>query len=133
MPRILDHIDQLDELMRRKGYESHFASSFGFYDTLRDNLIKHAFQCYDEKRSIGPLNLETYSHWTDSHRPYVHVNFYTDYNERDGFRIMKMNLVYANSFGPIRDRELPVRENAEIPARDEVNLMIMGRRRGLKL
>lgn len=133
MQRILEHINTFTELMKKKGYEGNFHSSFGFYDTLKDNLIKHVFQCYEEKRSIGPLNLTTYSHWTDSKGPYVRCNFYTDYREPKGFGVIKMNIQYGYQYGPVRNKELPMRDNSEIPHRDQANALVMENNRGLKV
>lgn len=133
MQRILEHINTFAELMARKGYDGNFHSSFGFYDTLKDNLIKHVFQCYEEKRSIGPVNLTTYSHWTDSKGPYVRCNFYADFSEPKGFNVLKMNIQSGNEYGPVKSKEIPVRHNSEIPGREQANLMVMGKKRGIRV
>ena len=63
MQRMFDHINAFAELMKQKGYDGYCQSTFGFNDKLKDNLIKHVFQCHEEKKNVGPLNLSMYSHW----------------------------------------------------------------------
>lgn len=133
MQRTLEHINTFSRLMQNKGYDGNFHSSFGFYDKLKENLIKHVFQCYEEKREIGPLNLTTYSHWTDSKGPYVRCNFYTDFSELEGFKVLKMDLQHGNEYGPIKSKEIPVERNSEMPDRQQANRMVMGKRRGVRV
>lgn len=133
MQRMFEHISSFTERLRQKGYDGNFISSFGFCDKLEENLIKHVFQCYEEKRSIGPLNLTTYSQWKDSKSPYVRCNFYTDFSELRGFNVLKMNIEYGNQYGVLRKKEVPVSNHSEIPDREQANRIIMERKKGLKL
>lgn len=126
-------INSFVEMMKRKGYDGNFMSSFGFCDKLKENLIKHVFQCYEEKRSIGPLILTTYSHWTDSENPYVRCNFYTDFLEPHGFNIRKINIEYGDEYGVFRTKEVSVSRHSEMPEREQANRIVMERKKGLKL
>lgn len=133
MQRMFEHIEGFTKYMLRKGYDGNFLSSFGFCDKLKDNLIKHVLQCYEEKRSIGPLNLTTYSQWVDNKSPYVRCNFYTDFSDLRGFDILKMNIEYGNEYGVIRKHEVPVNHNLQIPHRDEANRIVMEKKKGMKI
>ncbi len=133
MQRMFDHINAFDELMKQKGYDGYFQSSFGFNDKLKENLIKHTLQCYEEKRNIGPVNLTTYTHWKDNESPYVRCNFYSDFNSRDGFSVMKVNIEYGNQFGVLRHKEIPIGNNSEIPDRTYANRTIMEQKKGIKI
>lgn len=131
---MFDHITAFTDLMKRKGYDGHYQSTFGFNDKLKDNLTKHVFQCFEEKRNIGPLNLTTYSHFTDSENPtspHVRCNFYTDFSEPYGFNVLKMNLEYGNNYGVIRTKELLINNNSEIPDCHAANRIMMERKRAL--
>lgn len=133
MQRLFEHINAFSRLMRNKGYDGNFHSPFGFYDKLKDNLIKHVLQCYEEKKEIGPLNLTTYSHWTDSKGPYVRCDFHADFSEPGGFNVRKMDIQYGNEYGPIKNKEILLHQNSEIPGRDEANHMVMGKKRGIRI
>ena len=133
MQRMFQHIEAFADLMDRKGYDGTFLSTYGFPDRLKDNLTKHIFQCFDEKKEIGPLNLSTYTKWTHDKSPHIRCDFYVDFTEAKGFEVMKMDIRYANQYGKIRDKELMFKSNQEIPDRAQANKMILGRKQGMKL
>jgi hypothetical protein len=133
MQRTFEHIATFVELLRIKGYDGMFQSSFGFTDKLKDNLTKHVFQCFEEKKNIGPLNLTTYSQWIDDKSPYVRCNFFTDFSEPRGFNVLKMNIEYGNEFGVIRQREIPVNNHREIPERKDAIKSIIEHKKGIKI
>ncbi|MCI0445655.1 hypothetical protein L0152_20885, partial [bacterium] len=107
--------------------------SSGFTDKFKDNLIKHVFQCYEEKREVGQFGLTTYSHWKDNRSPYIECHFHIDFREPFGFNVRKMNIKYGNEYGPIRSKEIPFSNNHEIPDRETVNRMMLERKRGMKI
>ena len=117
----------------KKGYDGYYQSTFGFNDKLKDNLIKHVFQCHDEKKNIGPLNLSMYSHYTDNKSPYVKCIFHTDFSEPKGFNVTKMNIEYGNEYGILRNKEIPVTSNSKIPDRAAVNLMMTDKKRAMRI
>ncbi len=133
MQRMFEHINAFTELMKQKGYDGIYLSSFGFTGRLKDNLTQHVFQCFEEKKDIGPLNLSTYSKWTDDKSPYVRCDFYVDFNDVIGFEIVKMNVNYANQYGMIREKEILLKSNREIPERDRANRMVLKRKQGIRI
>lgn len=133
MQRIFEHINGFTDLMNRKGYDGYFQSSLGFSDRLRDNLTKHVFQCYEEKREAGPLNLTTHAYWKDNKSNYVQCNFQVDFSEPTGFNVQKINIEYGNEYGRLRNKEISVRNSAEIPDRETVNRMMLEKKRGMKI
>lgn len=130
---MFEHIAVFVDRMHQKGYHKMFQSSSGFCDNLKNSLSKHVFQCYEEKQSIAPLVLTTYSLWNDSKSPYVRCNFYTNFSDLNGFQVHKMNIEYGNEYGIIREKVIPVNSNSQIPSREEANQMITDRRKRLKL
>jgi len=133
MQRMFEHINGFAELMNRKGYDKLFQSSSGFTDKLKDNLIKHVFQCYEEKREVGQFGLTTYAHWQDTRSPYIKCSFHMDFREPFGFNVRKMNIQYGNEYGPLRNKEIPFRNNQEIPDRETVNRMMLEKKQGMKI
>jgi hypothetical protein len=133
MQRLYEHINVFTELMERKGYDGHYLSSYGFTDKLKENLTKHVLQCFEEKKEPGPLNLSTYSKWTDDQSPYVRCDFHVGFSDAKGFEVLKMDILYANQYGKIREKEIPLKNNNEIPDRDRANRMIIGRKQRMKL
>ncbi len=132
MQRMSEHINGFTELMERKGYDGIFLSSYGFKDRLKENLTKHVFQSFEENKNIGPLNLSTYSKWTDPDNPHVRCDFYIKYGDVKGFEVMKMNVSYANQYGTIRSKEIQVNNNSEIPEKNQANHMIQ-KSKGMRL
>src|SRR3989337_1425581 len=136
MQRMFEHITGFVDLMRKKGYDGNYQSTFGFNDKLKDNLVKHVFQCFEENKNIGPLNLTTYSHWTegaDMKSPHVRCNFYTDFSEARGFEVLKMNIEYGKEYGVIRKKELSINSNSDIPDCEQANRVVMEKKRGMKI
>lgn len=133
MQKMFQHIDAFADLMNRKGYDGMFLSTYGFPDKLKDNLTQHVFQCFEEKKNIGPLNLSTYSKWTDDKSPHVRCDFYVDFKEVAGFEVVKMNVSYANQYGMIRSKEIHLKSNREIPERDRANQMVLKRKQGIRI
>lgn len=127
-----EYINVFTDLMERKGYDGIFLSSYGFKDQLKENLTKHVFHSFEEKKNIGPLNLSTYSKWTDSDSPYVRCDFYLKYGDVKGFEVMKMNVSYGNQYGTIRSKEIHLNNNNEIPEKNQANQMII-KSKGMRL
>lgn len=132
MQRMSEHIKLFAELMDRKGYDGIFLSSYGFKDRLKENLTKHVFQCFVEKKNIGPFTLSTYSKWTDPNNPHVRCDFYVKYGDVKGFEVMKMNVSYGNQYGTIRSKEIHLDNNSEFPEKNQANHMIQ-KSKGMKL
>lgn len=133
MQRMFDHINAFAELMKQKGYDGYYQSTFDFNDKLKDNLIKHVFQCHEERKDVAPLNLSTYSHWTDNKSPYVRCNFHVDFSEPKGFNVTKMNIEYGDEYGILRNKEIPVTSNSEIPDRVAANNMMMEKKKAMRI
>ena len=133
MQRMFEHINAFTELMKQKGYDGIYLSSFGFTGRLKDNLTQHVFQCFEEKKDIGPLNLSTYSKWTDDKSPHVRCDFYVDFSDAKGFEAQKMTINYANQYGMIREKEIHLNGNYEIPERDQANRMVLKRKQGIRI
>lgn len=128
-----EHIKSFTALMERKGYDGTFVSSYGFFGKLKENLIQHVFQSFVEKKSVGPLNLSTYSKWKDDNSPYVRCDFHADYSNAAGFQVLNMEINYGNGYGIFRNKELHFRNNGEIPEREQANQMVLNRKKSLRL
>jgi hypothetical protein len=133
MQKMFQHIDAFADLMNRKGYDGMFLSTYGFPDKLKDNLTQHVFQCFEEKKEIGPLNLSTYTKWTDDESPYVRCDFHVHFSDAKGFEAQKMTIHYANPYGMIREKEVHLNGNYEIPERDRANRMVLQRKQGMRI
>lgn len=133
MQKMFQHINAFTELMKQKGYDGIYLSSYGFTGRLKDNLTQHVFQCFEEKKDIGPLNLSTYSKWIDDKSPYVRCDFYVNFTDSSGFQAMKIEINYANQYGMIRNKEIPLNGNHEIPERDQANRMVLKRKQGIRI
>jgi hypothetical protein len=125
MQRMFEHINAFADLLNRKGYDGNFHSPFGFYDKLKDNLTKHVFQCFEEKKKMEPINLATYTHWKDNDSPYVRCNFQIEFSMNEGFRIINMNISYGNAHGVLRHKDILIKNNAQIPQRMGANKMML--------
>lgn len=132
MQRMFEHINHFARLMNQKGYDGFFSSSSGFIDKLKDNLTKHIFQCYEEKREVGEFSLSTYTHWQDDRSPYVKCYFHMDFKEPTGFNIQEITIQYGHEYGTLRKKGIPIRNN-DIPDREAVNRMMLERKRGMKI
>lgn len=131
--RTFQHLLNFSNCLKEKGYDGLFLSTFGFTDHIQENLIQHVFQCFDEKKNIGPLNLTTYTKWKEEGNPYIRCNFFTGFREPIGFDVMKMHIEYGNQHGVLRTKEMLISNNKEIPTKEEVNKMILEKRKGLKI
>ncbi len=129
MQRMFEHIKSFASTMKAKGYDGHFLSSFGYSDRLFENMVKHVFQCYQEKRDIGPLNLMTYTHWRGDDRPHIRCNFYTDFNDNQGFKVNKLDVEYGIGYETLKRKEIPVKANFEVPDKDQLNRMMLERKK----
>ncbi len=132
MQRLSEHIKTFTELMERKGYDGTFLSSYGVNDRLKENLTKHIFKCFEEKKNIGPLNLSTYSKWIDPYSPYVRCDFNLNFEDAKGFEVVKMKVSYANQYGIIRSKEINLNNNSAIPEKDQANHMVQ-KSKGMRL
>lgn len=133
MQRMYAHINAFAEFLDQKGYDGHFASSLGFFGKIKENLTKHVFQCFEEKRSIEPLSLSTFTHWEHEDRPYVRCDFQTSFSASSGFKISKLKIEYGNSYGMVKQKDLSIHYPSEVPDRQEANRMILDQKRTVKL
>jgi hypothetical protein len=120
-------------MMKQKGYDGYFLSPLGFNNKLDDNLIQHAIQCFQENRQVGPVDLQTYTHWRDDDSPHVHCTFKTDYNDTEGFKIKKLDIDYGIGQDILKQKNISVNANSEIPDRNQLNSMMLHRKRNLRL
>jgi hypothetical protein len=133
MKKLIEHIKAFASMMKQKGYDGYFLSSSGLTDKLNNNLFLHAVKCQQEQRQIGPVDLQTYTHWKDGDSPHVHCTFKTDYNDTEGFKVKKLDIDYGIGKDILKRKDISVNANSEIPDKDQLNSMMLQRKRNLRL
>lgn len=133
MKRLDVHIDELEKLMNEKGYDGHFLCNSAFPCKLRESVHQHLLEVLPGATYVQPFYLTTYSLWKDEESPYVKCDLKVSYDRSEGFRIEKVEAMYASYLGTIRNFETRLINNMDMPTRQKVNSMVGPRKRSLKL
>lgn len=133
MDKVDRHIEDLGLLMVAKGYDGHFLCNSAHPGKLRDSLYAHFLETFREQKHVPPFYLTTYSHWKDEESPYVKCDFRIKYDSSTGFRVDRMEVKRANSFGTIKSYDVWPAKNEEIPTREKANELAGQKKRNLKI
>jgi hypothetical protein len=127
------HIDELEKLMKEKGYDGSFLCNSNFPGKLRESLQQHLSEMLQEQNHLPPFYLTTYSHWRDEENPYVLCDFKVKYDKWNGFRIEKLEVKRASPFGTIKNYETHLINNEDLPSREKANTLVGQRKWSMKL
>lgn len=136
MKSIGEHIDELNELMSRKGFDGYFLSNSDFPGKLKDSLHQHMQNVMHESTPVRPFYLTTYSLWNGEEKPYVICDFKLQYDTKAGFSVMKLDAkcVVDRLSNPARTMEVNLGKNEDMPTCAAVNAALSPKRKSsLKL
>lgn len=133
MQRMFAHINAFVDLMNRKGYDGMFLSDYGFPGKLKENLTKHVFQCYEERKLLDKVHLTTYSHWRDNEKPHIRCLFTAEFSDLRGFQIRNLRIEKADYSGVFRKKDIALHRNEDLPTREDAGKMMLEKRNQIKL
>lgn len=143
MNDLTNHIAELDQLMKTKGYEGYFLSAGGHPGKLKESLTAFAASFFSggEYGFNFPPALTTYCHWRDDRSESVQCRFILDFQEARGFQIKDVHLEKHDRYGlTVKKNTITVLKLSDMPSFMQVKAwglelekQITRNRKGLKL
>lgn len=127
------HVDDFVKMMKQKGYNGHFLCNTAHPGKLEESFHKHLLHQLQGSSYISRFYLTTYSHWENDERPYVKCGFTVRYNNNNGFNVDKLRMDYANQYGSIRRKDILLETNLNLPDREQVNRMMIGKKKKMRI
>jgi len=124
MEKINEHIGQLDQILKEKGYDGYFATRGGYPGKLPESLDSYlkAIARNEEQGPAFPCWLYTYSYWKDEESKRVTCHFQIDYSAEDGFHINKLHIRLLDEYGKLQNqKELAIHSKEGIRTREAAN------------
>jgi hypothetical protein len=129
MDALTKHIEELDQLMKTKGYDGYFLAAGGYPGKLKESLTAFADSFFRgaEYGLQFPPALTTYCYWRDDRSDTVQCRFSLDYHATKGFRIKEVELQKQDRYGfTVKQETIPVLKLTDVPS------LIQGKAWGLE-
>lgn len=133
MQKMMAQIAAFTQHMYSMGYDGTFVSNYGFPSKLKDNLIQHVLQCFQEMKPVDKILLKTYTHWKDLDTPQIQCSFQIEYTGQHGFQVKKMTIEKDDLAGTHRRKQLTLKSLDDVPGKDELLPLINRKRHGQRL